>query len=137
MEKTNKYKPEGWLDEKEFYEKLTTELANCIVVDECKKEIQNEKDKTKALSKALLGLIYAVQDEAGGTVEEYINFLLTEFEPLSKQFDNENKLQFLNQENGALLRFNNTINCKLLLRQEFFEKHFKELNDRFEARKEH
>jgi hypothetical protein len=78
-------------------------------------------------------LIYLVQNETSESTKNYINFLLTAFKNVSSQFDNEQQFRFFDDENGTMLRFMvGSGKFQLLMRKDFWEKYFEELEKQFE-----
>src|SRR4029453_15627027 len=79
-------------------------------------ELTADGDAERALRKALLTLIYLVQDAADAGLGDFLDFLLVGFPALSDAFENHRQ-PFLREQ--AILRVRDGERVKVVLREDF------------------
>lgn len=84
-----------------------------------KQELLGEIESRIALRKAVLGIIFLIQQDQSQILQDYIDFLLMTFPPLSEHFD-DNKHPLINEE--KIMRARNEETISLLIRADFLEK---------------
>ena len=67
-------------------------------------QLSTETDESTALAKALLSLVYLIQEDASEELASFTAYLLVSFPPLASRFDADNKFAFV-EPDGWIARY--------------------------------
>jgi hypothetical protein len=93
-------------------------LLKAALISLIKQEMPDEEDENRALRRLILTLIWAVQDEATPATQYLIDYLLLEFPPLVKHFDERHRHPLVHGEDVMRARLDDD-RVGLLIREAF------------------
>ena len=93
-------------------------LLKAALITLVKQEIPDEEDERRALRRLLLTLIWTVQEDASPATQYLIDYLLVDFQPLVKHFDERYRHPLVHREHVMRARLQDD-RMGLLIREEF------------------
>ena len=94
---------EGWITEDELVERVNRILWYRIPINVFMEQLLSSDEPELALQRALLALIYLIQEEVHEEVQAFIDFLLLSFPPITNCFNEKHQFVLVEPE-GLVMR---------------------------------